>query len=69
MRDLIITATSGDVKVIRTLWGPVSQERLDRERKDVAYRATQLDLRKPAHKFKRRETDTYEREWVEYDDR
>ena len=67
MRDLVITATSGDVKVVRTLWGLVTQERLEWERKDVAYRAEQLDLHKPTHKFKRREIDTYEREWGEYE--
>ncbi len=39
----ILTATRGVTTVIRKLYGPVSEERLAKEQKDVEYRAEQLN--------------------------
>ena len=52
---VIIVASFGNATVKRTLYGPVSSEREDRERIDTKRRAEQLDTSRPDPKIKRRE--------------
>lgn len=54
MPGVVLTATRGDVAVVRTLYGTVSPERREREQRDVEHRANMLYI--PARAQRRERT-------------